>query len=123
MASEMFKVIATFADASGRPLSGDAYSVTLMDEDRFFDDKLGKSTPNAEGAAEFLVAVADILSFDSSGERTPDLYFVVEHKGEEIFRSEVFNEVDFDLQDPVTGRKKGLTKSFGPFTVGDHAQG
>lgn len=117
MSSEMFKVIATFTDAHGKPLAGDEYSVTLLDEDRFFDDKLGESTLRAEGAAEFLVAVADILSFDSSGERTPDLYFVVRKAGKEVFRSAVFDEVDFDVTDPVTGRKKGLTKSFGPFAV------
>ncbi len=117
MASEMFKVIADFKDPNGEPLSGSEYSVTLMDEDRFFDDKLGASPLSDAGTAEFLVAVADILSLDSSGERTPDLYFVVRRDGKEIFRSDVFAEVDFDVKDPVTGRAKGLTKEFGPFTV------
>ena len=63
------------------------------------------------------LADADILSFDSMGERTPDLYFVVRKHGKEVFRSEVVAEVDFEVDDPVTGRPKGLTKKFGPFEV------
>jgi hypothetical protein len=117
MPADMFKVIATFTDESGAPLTGSDYSVTLMDDDKYFDDKLGSQGLSPEGKAEFLVAVADILSFDSAGERTPDLYFVVKKDGKEVFRSEVFQEVDFDAKDPVTGRAKGLTKAFGPFVV------
>lgn len=117
MTSGIYKVIAEFRDADGRPLSGDDYSVALLDEDRFFDDKLGASGLNADGVAEFLVSAADILSFDSAGERTPDLYFVVRKDGKEIFRSDVFDEVDFESEDEVTGRPKGLTKKFGPFLV------
>ena len=117
MPADMFKVIATFTDESGAPLSGSDYSVTLMDDDKYFDDKLGSQVLSPEGTAEFLVAVADILSFDSSGERTPDLYFVVRKDGKKVFKSEVFQDVDFDAVDPVTGRPKGLTKAFGPFVV------
>jgi hypothetical protein len=120
MSSEIFKVIAEFTDADGKPLSGDDYAVTLLDEDRFFDDKLGEAQLNAEGVAEFLITVADILSFGSAGERTPDLYFVVRKGGSEVFRSKVFDEVDFDAIDPVTGRSKSLTKRFGPFQVANH---
>lgn len=117
MATEIFKVIAEFVDTDGNPLSGNDYSVILMDEDKYFDDKLGAKSLAADGTVEFLVATADILSFDSSGERTPDLYFVVRRDGDEVYRSEVFAEVDFDAKDPVTGRPKGLTKKFGPFEV------
>lgn len=120
MSSEIFKVIVEFTDVDGSPLSGDNYSVTLLDEDRFFDDKLGEAKLNVEGAAEFLVTAADILSFDSAGERTPDIYFVVRKDGDEVFRSEVFNEVDFDAVDPVTGRSKSLTKRFGPLQLASH---
>ena len=117
MASGLYKVIAQFTDASGGPLSGAEYSVALLDEDRFFDDKLGISELDANGVAEFLITAADILSFDSAGEQTPDLYFVVRKDGKEVFRSDVFREVDFEAEDPVTGRPKGLTKRFGPFVV------
>ena len=117
MTTEIFKVMASFTDAGGAPLSGKGYSVTLMDEDKYFDDKLGSQVLSPEGTAEFLVSAADILSFDSMGERTPDLYFVLHREGTEVFRSEVFREVDFDARDPVTGRPKGLTKAFGPFAV------
>ena len=69
--------------------------------------------------AQFRIAAADILSFDSVGETTPDLYFVVRKDGDEIFRSDVFDDVDFEIDDPVTGRPKGLTRKFGPFRVTD----
>ncbi len=117
MSLGLYKVIAEFTDASGSPLFGDSYSVALLDEDRYFDDKLGEAGLSADGIAEFLISAADILSFDSAGERTPDLYFVVRKDGDEVFRSEVFNEVDFEAADPVTGRPKGLTKRFGPFQL------
>ena len=117
MPAEMFRVIATFTDENGAPLTGGDYSVTVMDDDKYFDDKLGSKPLSPDGTAEFLITVADILSIDSAGERTPDLYFVVKKGGEEVFRSEVFAEVDFDAKDPVTGRAKGLTKAFGPFVV------
>lgn len=117
MASGIYKVIATFVDADGEPVAGDDLSVRLMDEDRYFDDKLGEVVISADGVAEIMITAVDILSFDSAGERTPDLYFVVRKDGDEIFRSEVFREVDFESKDPVTGRGKGLTQQFGPFVV------
>lgn len=117
MSSGIFKVIARFNDESGEPLAGNEYTVALLDEDKYFDDKLGTSNIGADGQAEFLITVADIMSFDSAGETTPDLYFVVRKDGEQVYRSEVFAEVDFEALDPVTGRAKGLTKSFGPFAV------
>ncbi len=117
MSSGLFKVIAEFKSPDGTPLTGREYSVALLDEDRFFDDKLGDAALNPNGEAEFLVTAADILSFDSRGERTPDLYFVVRKDGEQVFRSDVFDEVDFEIEDPVTGRAKGLTQTFGPFVV------
>ena len=117
MPAEIFKVIATFTDENGAPLAGDDYSVLVMDEDKYFDDKLGAKSLGSDGSVEFLIPVAEIFSFDSAGERTPDLYFVVKKDGKEVFRSEVFAEVDFDAKDPVTGRAKGLTKKFGPFAV------
>lgn len=117
MSSGIFKVIGKFTDEDGYPLTGDAFEVALLDEDRYFDDKLGTSSLSPEGEAEFLVTIADILSVDSAGETTPDLYFVVRKDGKEVFRSEVFAEVDFETKDPVTGRAKGLTRAFGPFAV------
>ena len=117
MSSGIFKVIGKFTDENGNPLTGNDYEVALLDEDRFFDDKLGTATLSPDGEAEFVFAAADILSIDSAGETTPDLYFVVRKNGKEVFRSEVFDEVSFESRDPVTGRAKGLTQSFGPLEV------
>lgn len=117
MSSGIYKVIVAFQDDTGKPLTGDDYSVAVLDKDRFLDDKLGESKLSADGEADFLITVADILSVDSAGETTPDLYFVVRKGGEEIFRSEVFANVNFETVDPVTGRSKSSTQSYGPFTV------
>lgn len=113
----IFKVIADFTDASGKPLLGSDYTVALMDEDKYFDDKLGTQPLGPTGSVEFLVTAADVMSFDSLGERTPDIYFVVRKGRKEVFRSEVFTDVDFEADDSVTGRPKGLTRKFGPFEV------
>jgi hypothetical protein len=117
MPAEMFKVIASFQDASGKPLTGAGYQVKLRDKDPLFDDKLGVSSLDADGQAEFLVFAADIRSIDSPRERTPDLYFVLTKDGHEIFRSKVFPNVEFDTVDTVTGRPDSLTRTFGPFRV------
>lgn len=117
MTADLFKVIARFENAEGRPFFGSEYEVSLLDKDRLFDDKLGASALGEDGTAEFLFSVADVLSIDSPGERTPDIYFVITENGNEVFRSEVFREVSFDANDPVTGRADSLTKEFGPFRV------
>ncbi|MDJ0698786.1 MAG: hypothetical protein QNJ07_02920 [Woeseiaceae bacterium] len=117
MPADLFRVIARFENAEGRPFFGSEYEVKLLDRDRLFDDKLGSTTLSEEGTAEFLFSVADVLSIDSPGERTPDIYFVITEHGNEVFRSEVFPEVDFDATNPVTGRQDSLTKEFGPFRV------
>ena len=117
MSAGIFRVIASFQTVDGNPLTGEEFSVSLRDKDRFFDDKLGSSRLDTKGNAEFIIFVADIISIDSPAERTPDLYFVVYKDGEEIFRSDTIHEVDFEVRDVVTGRAKGLTKTFGPFQV------
>ncbi len=117
MPADLFKVIARFENAEGRPFFGSEYEVKLLDQDRLFDDKLGSTSLSEDGTAEFLFSVTDVLSIDSPGERTPDIYFVITEHGNEVFRSEVFPEVDFDTTNPVTGRQDSLTKEFGPFRV------
>ena len=118
MTADLFRVIARFENAEGRPFFGSEYEVSLLDEDRLFDDKLGATSLSEDGTAEFLFSVADVLSVDSVGERTPDIYFVITENGNEVFRSEVFPDVNFDATNPVTGRKDNLTREFGPFRVG-----
>lgn len=117
MPADLFKVIARFENDEGRPFTGSEYKVSLLDRDRLFDDKLGSVSLSEDGTAEFLFSAADILSVDSIGERTPDIYFVITENGNEVFRSEVFPEVDFDAPDAVTGRQENVTRAFGPFRV------
>ena len=89
----------------------------VLDRDRLFDDKLGSTMLKEDGTAEFLFSASDVFSLDSIGERTPDIYFVITESGNEVFRSQVFPEVDFDVTDPVTGRQDNVTREFGPFRV------
>ena len=117
MPADLFKVIAKFENTEGRPFFGSEYEVKLLDKDRLFDDKLGSTSLSEDGTAEFLFSVTEVLSIDSPGERTPDIYFVITEHGNEVFRSEVFPEVNFDTVNPVTGRQDSLTKEFGPFRV------
>ncbi len=121
MPADLFKVIARFENAQGRPFFGSEYKVTLLDRDRLLDDKLGSSSLSEDGTAEFLFSASDILSIDSIGERKPDIYFVITEHGNEVFRSEIFPEVDFDTTDPVTGRQDNVTREFGPFRVTSQA--
>lgn len=117
MPADLFKVIAKFEGPEGQPFTGSAYRVALLDRDRLLDDKLGLAELDEDGTAEFLFSAAEILSIDSMGERTPDIYFVITENGNEVFRSEIFSDVDFDATDAVTGRQEKLTKEFGPFRV------
>lgn len=117
MATELFKVIATFLDMHAQPIHGDEFSARLMDRDRLFDDKLGASPLADDGSAEFIFCATDVMSVDSPGERHPDIYFVLLCDGAEIFRSDVIPNVAFDEPDDVTGRPEQLTRSFGPFPV------
>ena len=117
MPADLFKVIARFENAEGRPFFGSEYEVTLMDKDRLFDDKLGSSSINEDGTAEFLFSVADVLSIDSIDERTPDISFLSTEDGNGGVRSKVFGAVSFDATDPVTGRQDNTTRVFGPFRV------
>lgn len=117
MSSGIFKVIAKFTDSKGNPITNTDLRVKLFDKDRFLDDKLGEATLDSNGEAHFLVFIADILSIDSPDERTPDLYFVLKKDGKEIFRSETFEEVNFETENPVTQRSEAVTQTFGPFVV------
>ena len=117
MPADLFKVIARFENAEGRPFFGSEYKVTLLDEDRLFDDKLGSVSLSKDGTAEFVFSVSEIFSVDSPGESTPDLYFLITEHGNEVFRSEVIPEVNFDATDPVTGRQDNVTREFGPYRV------
>ena len=116
VSSGLFKVNVSFRSSDGHPL-GQAYTVTVRDEDPLFDGTLGEAALDAEGRASIMISVADISSVDSPAERKPDLYFVLEKDGEEVFRSDVIDDVDFEKFDETTGELDDLTRTFGPYTV------
>ena len=115
--SGLFNVIVRFTNISGEPLSGPGWSVEVFDEDPLVDDRLGSSSLNENGEGRVFFSVADVASFDSPGERKPDLYFILKRDGREIFRSGVERDVDFEELDPVTGRPHHLTRHFGTIKV------
>jgi hypothetical protein len=115
--SGLFCAIVKFEDSMGNPLSGDGWSVDARDQDMFLDDCLGSSGLDENGKARILISVADIMSPDSVGERTPDLYFTLYRNEREIFRSEVIEDVDFESLDPVSGDPVKITREFGPYRV------
>lgn len=115
--SGLFRAIASFIDSSGNPISGDDWTARLQDRDCLLDELLGEVALDASGKATFMFNVADIKSLDSPGERQPDLYFTLYHKGREMFRSDVLEDVDFESLDPVSGEASHITRAFGPYQV------
>ena len=115
--SGLFRAIASFVDGQDDPITGDAWTARLRDRECLLDDLLGEVALDTSGKATFLLNVADIKSLDSPDERRPDLYFTLYHKGHEMFRSEVLEDVDFELLDPVSGDPSHITRAFGPYRV------
>ncbi len=113
--SGLFCAIAFFTDENGKPLEGKGWTATISDQDILVDECLGKARLDNDGHAKFLLSVADIKSLDSWGERTPDIYFTLFKDDVEIFRSEVFENVDFEALDEVSGDAGQITQEFGPF--------
>ena len=115
--SGLFCAIVKFTDETGQPLTGNGWKATASDRDALLDDCLGEAALDENGEARVLIAVADVMSLDSPGERTPDLYFTLYRDGTEVFRSEVVEDVDFESLDPVSGDPVRITREFGPYRV------
>jgi hypothetical protein len=115
--SGLFCAVVRFEDIDGNPLSGPDWTVVARDRDALRDNTLGEAGLDAQGQARILIAVADIMSADSPGERMPDLYFSLRRNGREVFRSEVQVDVDFESLDPVSGDPVRITREFGPYRV------
>ncbi len=116
--SGLFKVLVSFTNLEGNPLTGSSWRVKVRDQDPLFDGTLGEARLDENGGAGILISVADISSLDSPGERTPDLYFVLYHQGKKFFTSGVTENVDFEQINPATQRATAnTTQSFGPYKV------
>jgi hypothetical protein len=83
------------AKGSDSPLTGEAYKVRLFDKDIFDDDYIGESGLDAHGVAH-IGFTHD--AFDDLGdlETRPDFYFVVLKDGQQIFQSQVMEEIDLE---------------------------
>jgi hypothetical protein len=115
--SGLFCAIVRFEDPAGNPLTGTGWRVDVMDRDALRDNCLGSAEPDENGEACILLAVADIKSLDSPGERTPDLYFTLYRDDREVLRTGVVKDVDFESLDPVSGDPVRITRRFGPYRV------
>ncbi|MCK4761664.1 MAG: hypothetical protein KAW12_05645 [Candidatus Aminicenantes bacterium] len=114
----MIKVIAKFVNKkTGEPVSGENYIVRLYDNDVVSDDFLGEGKLNNAGEVHILTDLSKASSFDSPGEKKPDLYFELYNEHGVVYQSKVFANVDFLEEDKVTGKKTGLTKDFGVFEI------
>jgi Mlc titration factor MtfA (ptsG expression regulator)/Zn-finger nucleic acid-binding protein len=104
--------------AGGEPLSGAGgrYSVKLFDKDVFVDDKLGEPRLDAEGRVRCTFDLYDVASADSPQEQKPDLYLVVYEGEKEIFRTPVFQNLDFRPK-PGGGGATPVTHDLGTFKV------
>jgi hypothetical protein len=115
--SGLFCAIVKFEDSGGQPLTGPDWAVVARDRDALRDNTLGEASLDEQGQARILIAVTDVMSADSPGERMPDLYFSLRLRGREVFRSEVEIDVDFESLDPVSGDPVRITREFGPYRV------
>ena len=115
--SGLFLAIVRFTDTQGIALSGGHWTVEAWDADPLKDDHLGRSTLDEHGEGRIIIAVADVISIDSPGERNPDLYFVLKHHGREVYRTPVQFDVNFEELNPVTGLADRLTQDFGTIQV------
>ena len=97
------------------PLSGNDFTVRLYDKDIFNDDYLGESIPDEEGVARFLFSKGD-FSRPMNSEEKPDFYFVVYHKGKQIFKSVVMPNLDLsDVEEFIM--KEGEMIDLGTFLI------
>jgi hypothetical protein len=81
--ANVWSVRGKVTDADGKPAAG--LTVSLFDQDLFFDDRLGQTTTNAAGEYLFTYRTRD---FRDVIERRPDLYVaVLDEKGSTLHRA------------------------------------
>jgi len=114
----MVKIFARFVDAgTGLPLKDSETRVRLYDKDPVNDDFLGETRLTQEGQAEWIFPLSAAGSFDSPGEKRPDIYIELIHEGNVYFQSPVSLDMDLDAKNPVTGEYSGRTRFLGTFNV------
>ena len=87
-------VIARFlAKGTGKPITGDPYTVRLYDKDLFENEFLGEGGLDADGNTK-IIFTHDAYSNVSNLDTFPDLYFAVFKDGDPIYKSKVMEDVD-----------------------------
>jgi hypothetical protein len=85
--------IRLIAKGNDAPLTGDAYTVRLFDKDVLDDDYIGESGLDANGVAH-IGFTHDAFDDLGNWEDRPDFYFAVLKNGQQIFESQVMQDVD-----------------------------
>jgi hypothetical protein len=107
--SRFIRVRGTFVwDRTGEPLQSHQHSVRLYDLDMLRDDLLGDGGFIEHGVVEVLISLGTEDSWDSPGERMPDLYMVLYEGAREIYRTPVTFNVAMPLKELFTQQVAGL---------------
>lgn len=97
-------------------LKGKDYKVKFYDKDPLKDDFLGESTINSNGHAIVSITADDYQSKGSPREKFPDIYFVVEKKGERIYKSPTYKNLHIEEVDDFS-LSEGLNCDLGTFII------
>lgn len=99
----------------GKPLNQMSIHVKLFDSDIIKDDYLGNMILDQEGRGTIKITRSDINSFDSPGERFPDIYFEVFKGDELIFKSKIFQNLHIEESDHQDN--EGIHFDLGSFVI------
>lgn len=85
------------AKGSDAPLTGSDYKVRLFDKDLVGEDHLGEAGLDGNGIATIKFTHSAFGEWNNL-EKYPDLYFVLNKGGREIFKSEIIDDFDIDTE-------------------------
>ena len=118
MSQIIFNVSGTLVNkGSGKPVTGNEYTVWLYDKDIISDDRMGEGQLNEGGRFNIACDLSDASTMDLPWEKKPDLYIILLKKGHEVYRSKIFNETITYVESPISNRKRGVTVHLGTFEI------
>ena len=103
------------AKGSDAPLTGSDYKVKLFDKDLVGEDHLGESGLDDNGVATIKFTHSAFGEWNSL-EKYPDLYFVLDKAGKEIFKSELLEDFDIETMEQFK-MGEGEVVNLGTFLV------
>ncbi len=114
--NQRITVTARFVNADTvLPFTGNGYEMRLYDKDLLVDDSLGRCKLNARGQAKISFDLEDIKSFDSPFQTSPNLYFILYHNNQKIYKSDVTKNID--LHHRKSTPNEGIILNLGTYVV------